>query len=26
MDFNDRHGEGRNGRIGEVVLQILRGM
>ena len=26
MDFNDRHGEGRNGRIGEVVLQMLRDM
>ena len=24
MDFNDRHGKGREGRIGEVVLQMLR--
>ena len=26
MNFNDRHGEGRDGRLGEVVLQMLRGM
>jgi hypothetical protein len=26
MDFADRHGGGRNGRLGEVVLQMLRGM
>ena len=24
MDFNSRHGAGRDGRIGEVVLQMLR--
>ena len=26
MDFYDRYGEGREGRIGEVVLQMLRDM
>ena len=25
MDFNNRHGKGREGRIGEIVLQMLRG-
>ena len=26
MDFNSRHGAGREGRIGDIVLQILRDM
>lgn len=26
MDFADRHGAGRDGRLGEIVLQMLRGM